>query len=174
MKFLTTWILAIFAIAFVAVLTTGCGHNMVVYSDGVGLDTTINPETYTFGLNFRYGKIIQATVKDNTKIQLAANGTLNNAVGSSGSTSQTTGVQAPAELTIETGNQVTGYEVDLVKALSANPEAMKVWLEVRKSFADKLVKAAPGGLASAATVPAATVYPAVKGADTAVPSVAPK
>jgi len=120
-----------------AVLLAGCAHNMATYGDGVGFHTTLNPQTYTFGFDFFYGKILQVIIKDNTKINLAANGKLNNTTSTETDTTaaQDTAIQAPAELTIETGNQVTGYEVELVKELKSNPEAMKVWMEARKRFA---------------------------------------
>jgi len=120
-----------------AVLLAGCAHNMATYGDGVGFHTTLNPQTYTFGIDFFYGKILQVVVKDNTKISLAANVKMSNSTAAEESTTSgsETAIQAPAELTIETGNQVTGYEVELVKELKSNPEAMKVWMEARKGFA---------------------------------------
>ena len=121
-------------VVFMVSLFTGCGHNICTYSDGIGLVTTINPETYSFGLDFRYGKILQATVKDNSEVKLLANGQIKNVVGSATSTSQDTAASAPAELLFKTGNQITGYEVELVKALSANPEALRAWLEYRESL----------------------------------------
>ena len=134
MKWFFTWICLIVAIGLIAACS-GCAHNMVTYSDGIGLVTTINPETYSIGIDFRYGKILQATVKDNSKVTLNANGKLNNVAGQTASNSQNIAVEAPAGLTFETGNQITGYEVELVKILSANPEALRVWMEARKGFA---------------------------------------
>lgn len=125
-------------VVFVMVMLTGCAHNMVTYSDGFGFVTTINPETYSFGIDFHYGKILQATVKDNSEVKLSANGKVD--TSSNASVSQGISASAPAELIFRTGNQITGYEVELVKLLSGNPEAMKAWLEVRQSMELKKAK----------------------------------
>ena len=126
------------AIAGMSVALCGCGHNMVNYSDGIGLETTINPETYTVGLNFRYGKIFSAVVRENAKVKMSGNGTGKGALASSGILSSVTGesassstnknstdnssASADSALEIEIGDQITGYLVDLAKVDKALAE----------------------------------------------------
>jgi hypothetical protein len=86
---------------------TGCGHNIITYSDGIGLETTANPETFTFGLNFRYGKIFTATVKEKTDVNLEAG------MSQESGTNSKTGLET--KLSLKTGDQVTGYTVELEK-----------------------------------------------------------
>jgi len=100
-----------FVAAFFAIMTTGCGHNVVTYSDGIGLETTINPETYTIGLNFRYGKILTATVKEKTEVNLEAG--LKQKTGAESETGIDT------KLNFKTGDQITGYVVELEKVKAA-------------------------------------------------------
>lgn len=96
---------------------TGCGHNNVTYSDGIGLETTANPETFTFGLNFRYGKIFTATVKEKSEVNLEAGMSQESSAGTSTTASSKTGVET--KLNFKTGDQVTGYTVELEKAKTA-------------------------------------------------------
>lgn len=103
-----------------AILFAGCGHNNVTYSDGIGFETTANPETFTFGLNFRYGKIFTATVKEKTEVNLEAGMTQETAAGTSNTASSKTGVET--KLNFKTGDQVTGYTVELEKAKKATAE----------------------------------------------------
>lgn len=95
-------------------MLTGCGHNNVTYSDGIGLETTANPETFTFGLNFRYGKIFTATVKEKTEVNLEAG------MSQESGTTSRTGLET--KLSLKTGDQVTGYTVELEKAKKATAE----------------------------------------------------
>lgn len=88
---------------------TGCGHNAVQYSDGVGLEVGFVPDQYTLALNFRYGKIFSAVVKEKTQIELKTEAA-NNASAQSDAKTQTGVITS---LTMQTGDQVTGYVVDL-------------------------------------------------------------
>lgn len=121
-------------------LFSGCSHNTFAYSDGIGLETTINPQTYTLGLNFRYGKIFTGVFRENTEIKMVGNGNVKGALSSNSiipstsdtsSTTTKTGTDnstasSDATLYIKVGKQITGYMVDLAN--------------VDKSFADKLVE----------------------------------
>ncbi len=121
--------IVIYALALVmlavlmSIMTTGCGHNAVVYSDGIGLDASINPENYTLGINFRYGKILTAAVKEKTKINMKAGMTQESKTGTSETNTGTITTGLDSELTFETGDQVTGYVVELEKVKNANSTA---------------------------------------------------
>lgn len=86
---------------------TGCGHNAVVYSDGIAIETTANPETFAFGLNLRYGKILTIAAKEKTKVSMESGFSQENG------TQNKSGLDA--KLTFETGDQATGYTVELEK-----------------------------------------------------------
>lgn len=91
-------------------MITGCSHNAITYSDGVGLETTIRPDTGTLGLNFRYGKILTAVMRENSEVDMqgAGNGGANNTTASTAS--------ANGSVKVKIGKQITGYYVDAIKA----------------------------------------------------------
>ena len=98
-------------IACVCALTfMGCSHNAITYSDGVGFESTIRPDTGTFGVNFRYGKILTAIMRENSEVNMKgdastdAGATSSNKAGSSGS------------LKVKIGKQWNGYLVDAITA----------------------------------------------------------
>ena len=98
---------------FITVLLAGCGHNAVQYSDGIGLEVGFIPEQYQVAVNFRYGKILSAVVKEKAEVTLESSGDFSAAENpASASTNATT------RLTLKTGDQVTGYVVDLAEVKS--------------------------------------------------------
>lgn len=100
------------ALVIIAVLLclTGCGHNAVQYSDGIGLEIGFVPEQYQVAVNFRYGKILSAVVKEKAEVTLESTGDFSAAENpASASTNATT------KLTLKTGDQITGYVVDLAE-----------------------------------------------------------
>ena len=108
-------------------LLVGCSHNSVCYSDGIGVETTANPETFTFGLNFRYGKIFSAVVRENVQVEMIGkgsttggkNGATNDSnVSTSASTNASnvsTSASAQGNVKIKIGKQISGYFVDCLK-----------------------------------------------------------
>lgn len=110
------------ALVAVVLVLSGCSHNTINYSDGFGLDTTINPETYTVGLNFRYGKILSAVVRENTQIDLNGKGGVNSATSTS-----TPSANADSALQVKIGKQISGYYVDAIKA-GAKQKQLKDYL----------------------------------------------
>ena len=102
---------AFFAAAVLLLVLTGCGHNAVTYSDGIMLETTINPETFAFGVSLRYGKILTACVRENVEITMQGEGN-----GSGETTGGTGKASASGTVTIKTGRQTTGYTVDAIRA----------------------------------------------------------
>lgn len=94
--------------AVLAVLAAGCSHNVVNYSDGVGIDATFRPDAGNFGITFRYGKILTATVRENTEVEMTGNADA--AAKDAVSTATAGGVK------IKVGKQITGYMVDALTA----------------------------------------------------------
>lgn len=103
---------SIVAAIVAAVTTAGCGHNVVQYSDGIGFETTMRPDTGNFGITFRYGKILSATVRENSEIEMTGDGQGGGAAGESGNAS----ASSSGSVKIKIGQQITGYYVDALKA----------------------------------------------------------
>ena len=101
-------------LALFALLLAGCGHNAVTYSDGVSAEVGLIPDQYKVALTFRYGKIFSAVVKEKTKLTLTTAADNN---GTADKTGQNTAVKTT--LTLETGEQITGYTVDKAKVEAA-------------------------------------------------------
>ena len=95
--------------AFAALLSAGCGHNALQYSDGIGLELGFIPEQYQLAINFRYGKILSAVVKEKAEVSLESTGGL----VSGGTSPQAADTQATTRLIMKTGDQITGYKVEL-------------------------------------------------------------
>ena len=111
----------------------GCSHNAITYSDGVGFESTIRPDTGTFGVNFRYGKILTAIMRENSEVNMKgdastdAGSTSSNKIGASGS------------LEVKIGKQWNGYLVDAITA-SNDMELAKSYFsdnKANKSDGDK-------------------------------------
>lgn len=94
----------------IALIFAGCSHNAITYSDGVGLETTIRPDTGTFGFNFRYGKILTAVVRENSEVKMTGDASANT------STSPDTKTGASGSVNVKIGKQWNGYLVDAIKA----------------------------------------------------------
>lgn len=104
--------IAIFTIA--TLLLAGCGHNAVTYGDGVSAEVGFIPDQYKVALTFRYGKIFSAVVKEKAKVTLTTDADNNGTAEKAG---QNTNVKTT--LTLETGNQITGYAVEKAKVEAA-------------------------------------------------------
>ena len=109
----------IMAAAILTTILTGCGHNTVSYGDGIMLETTLNPESYAFGVSFRYGKILSVCVRENTEIEMQGAGS-----GTAGTEGKQAGASGTGSVKIKVGPQVTGYYVDALKA-GATPADLK-------------------------------------------------
>lgn len=89
----------------------GCGHNIVTYGDGIGLETTFRPDNGNFGVVLRYGKVLTATVRENVTVEMSGEGS------GGGEASNGTGkASASGTVTIKTGHQVNGYTVEAIRA----------------------------------------------------------
>lgn len=128
--------------ALCGVLLTGCGHNTAVYGDGIGLETTMNPETFTFGVNFRYGKILTACLRENSKVWMKGEG---KGGGTSGSDKTVdTSASSASEFKLEVGPQITGYYVDAIEA-GATPEQIKNYVgDITKGDSSSVAKTDSG------------------------------
>lgn len=102
----------------IVLLFTGCSHNAITYSDGVGFESTIRPDTGTFGVNFRYGKILTAIVRENSEVDMKGDASTD-----TGSTSSNK-AGASGSLKVKIGKQWNGYLVDAITA-SNDIEAAK-------------------------------------------------
>jgi len=88
----------------------GCGHNIVTYGDGIGLETTFRPDNGNFGVVLRYGKVLTATVRENTTVEMQGEGS------GGGEAEGKAAASSSASLKIETGHQANGYTVDAIRA----------------------------------------------------------
>lgn len=107
---------ALITVLLLMTLLCGCGHNTITYSDGITLETTINPETWTIGVGLRYGKILTACVRENTELEIAGSGS-----GGASKDSASTKASSDTEIKFKVGKQITGYYVDAIKA-KADPD----------------------------------------------------
>lgn len=105
------------------VCLAGCSHNAITYGDGINLETTINPQTYSVGFTLRYGKILSVICRENTKIKM--NGTGKGNAGLAGTGTDSSNASADGAVEIVVGSQATGYLVSLA--------------EVDKTLAEKLI-----------------------------------
>ena len=99
----------------VIVLLTGCAHNVVVHSKGLGVETTMNPETFTFGVCVRYGDITTIAVKEKSQVSLESGLKQESKLDSSTEKAAVTTTGLDTKLSVQTGDQVTGYTVELEK-----------------------------------------------------------
>ena len=106
--------LVIIALAAVAMLA-GCGHNAVVHSNGLGVETTMNPETFTFGVCVRYGEITTIAVKEKAEVTLESGLKQESKLDSSTEKNAASTTGLDTKLSVKTGDQVTGYTVELEK-----------------------------------------------------------
>lgn len=91
-------------VSFVSLLVilVGCGHNIVTYVDG--------QEVSLAGIIvYRNGKVLQSNVKENSNVNLESKSKNDTTVEQSSNT------ESFVNLTLTTGEQVTGYRVDLEK-----------------------------------------------------------
>ena len=101
---------SVFFIIFYAMLfAAGCSHNVVSYSDGIGFETSMRPDTGNFGLTLRYGKILSVTARENTEVSMAG-------AGEGGSTEEQSAAKADSKVKVKIGPQITGYYVDALEA----------------------------------------------------------
>ena len=106
--------LGIIAFATIAMLA-GCGHNAVVHSKGLGVETTLNPETFTFGVCVRYGDITTIAIKEKSEVTLESGLKQESKLDSATEKAAATVTGLDTKLNVKTGDQITGYTVELEK-----------------------------------------------------------
>lgn len=104
---------------FLLILCSGCGHNAVQYSDGIGFETVIRPDMGQFGITFRYGKILSAAVRENSEVEMTGEGSGSGNFGND----KTAGANNSGSVKVKIGKQITGYYVDALEA-GATPEQL--------------------------------------------------
>ena len=102
-------LLALLFALLAMLLLAGCGHNIITYGDGIGPETTFRPDNGNFGVVLRYGKVLTATVRENTTVEMSGEGQGGEAEGKAAASSS-------ASLKIATGRQTNGYTVDAIRA----------------------------------------------------------
>jgi hypothetical protein len=96
---------------FLLVCCSGCGHNAVQYSDGIGFETVVRPDMGQFGITFRYGKILSAAVRENSEVEMTGEVSGNGNFGAD----KTAGANNSGSVKIKIGKQITGYYVDALE-----------------------------------------------------------
>ena len=99
---------------------SGCSHNVLTYSDGVGIETTMRPDSGNFGLTFRYGKILSVTARENTEVDMTGASD----VGSKDSPSLSSNTSGNVRMML--GKQWNGYLMDAIKS-GATPEHIEAY-----------------------------------------------
>ena len=111
-----TNVLFVMCLALIVImLLTGCGHNAVVHSKGLGVETTLNPETFTFGVCVRYGEITTIAVKEKSEVSLESGLKQESKLDSVTEKAAATTTGLDTKLSVKTGDQATGYTVELEK-----------------------------------------------------------
>jgi Holliday junction resolvasome RuvABC endonuclease subunit len=90
--------------AFVAIMLSGCGHNVLSYSTGKYLNLGIDPGTNKLGIQYINGEQVTVVEKDNAKLSVETKDTLDT------DGKKTTRI---SKIVYEIGEQTTGADVDL-------------------------------------------------------------
>ena len=99
----------LFIYALSVALLTGCGHNAITYSDGIGINAGFDPEHLTASFTLRYGKILNVASRDKFELEMIGDAT------GSGESAQAS-AQTSSGLKIKIGRQINGAARDLIEA----------------------------------------------------------
>ena len=99
----------LFLYALSVAMLTGCGHNAITYSDGIGINAGFDPEHMTASFTLRYGKILNVAARDVFELDLTGD------VSGSGEATQAS-AQSSSGLKIKIGRQINGAARDLINA----------------------------------------------------------
>lgn len=100
---------------------TGCGHNAIQYSDGIGINAGFDPEHMTASFTLRYGKILSVASRDMFELEMSGDAT------GSGEATQAS-AQTSSGLKIKIGRQINGAARDLIEA-GATAEQINAMLQ---------------------------------------------
>lgn len=96
----------IFFALILLILASGCGHNLLTVQDGNYLNFGYDPNTQKIGLQYVDGNLITCVEKDNNKLQIERENTLD---ANGKITSK------KVKITYEIKEQITGSDVDKEK-----------------------------------------------------------
>lgn len=99
-------VIVISAVAL-AIMVSGCGHNVLTYSSGKYLNFGIDPNTNTIGVQYVNGEQITVVEKDNAVLTVETKDVLDN---------DGKRTQKVSKITYEIKEQVTGADVELETA----------------------------------------------------------
>ena len=99
----------LFIAAALVLVLTGCGHNAIQFSKGIGFDAGFDPEHMSARVNLRYGEILSVAARDNIEVELQT--------GVEGGQEQATAsTKTDSALRIKIGQQINGYFVEAIEA----------------------------------------------------------
>lgn len=110
-----------FLAAFSVAMLTGCGHNAIQYSDGIGINAGFDPEHLTANFTLRYGKILSVASRDMFELEMSADAT------GTGEAAQSS-AQTSSGIKIKIGRQINGAARDLIEA-GATAEQINAMLQ---------------------------------------------
>lgn len=99
-------------------ILSACGHNSVIYGDGIGVDVGVDPEHMMASFTLRYGKTLTAVTRDNVEIELSGKADANGVPSEKKDSGK---VATDGNLRVRIGRQINGAAVDLVEA-GADPD----------------------------------------------------
>lgn len=119
--------------AFLAALSvamlTGCGHNAIQFSKGIGFDAGFDPEHMSARVNLRYGEILSVAARDNIDVELATG-------VECGQEQSAASTRTDSSLKIHIGPQVNGYLVEAVEA-GLTPETIRALHDLPEKTPEK-------------------------------------
>lgn len=101
-------------------LLSGCGHNAITYSDGIGVNAGFDPEHLTASFTLRYGKILNVASRDMFELDMTGDATANGEAAQSSA-------QTSSGLKIRIKRQINGAARDLIEA-GATAEQIRAML----------------------------------------------
>ncbi len=126
---------SIIFIAFMMLLLVGCGHNISVYSKGVGAEVAWRPNTIMPSIRFGSYENLDLVQRENNQVRYTSNSGvgfdwfgLKSLFSGKGSNDAGTGTV----LEVKTGPQLNGYSRDVLM----NPDIKPEHVEIAKSIAD--------------------------------------
>lgn len=130
-------------IAVAALLAlAGCGHNVANYTNGdhTAFGVTMTESGYPiFGFKRTSGENLTVAVKDNTLVNVSLeNGAAASGGGESATSNATGSTSRVSGLLMYTGDQTTGYDVDMAKAVAEfdTQAAKKIAAKQNATFVD--------------------------------------
>lgn len=148
---------AILFVFLVILLSFGCGHNMSVYSKGVGAELAWRPNTVMPSIRFGSYENLDLVQRENNQVRY----TSNNGVGfdwfglkSLFSGTKDNDIGMGTVLEVKTGPQLNGYSRDILMNPDVKPEHVEIAksiAEVKVDLGDKETQVSISGAKSNAT-----------------------